>query len=101
MEEKIINLNEFVQEKLEMLTVEKGIVKSVRLEYLQKLIRLASIESVGITLVLMNDNLFGKLMIIPSVIFALPLLSTTRSVYIKCKDIKQLTKEINKLNARQ
>lgn len=101
MEEKVISLDKFVQDKLEMLKVEKEIVKEVRLEYLQKLIRLASIEGVGITLVLMNDNLFGKLMILPSIIFALPLLDMTHNIYIKCRDIKQLTKEINKLNARQ
>lgn len=101
MEEKIIDLNKFVEEKIEMLEVEKEIVKSVRNEYFQKLYKLVAIEVCGVTLILMNDNNFGKIMMLPTIILGLPLLDITYNYFIKYKDIKLLKKEINKLKTRQ
>ena len=85
----------FVEEKIEMLEVEKEIVKSVKNEYFQKLYKLVAIEVCGVTLILMNDNNFGKIMMLPTIVLGLPLLDVTYNYFIKYKDIKLLTQYAN------
>lgn len=101
MDDNLIDLNEFADEKKEMLKIEIEIVKDVRKEYFIKLLTTVAIEFCSIGLVLLNkDNNFGTLMIIPTTVLFIPMTSIFHSWFIKFRDIRKMKKEINKLTNR-